>query len=582
MTYQKRLAQWAVGGMVAALLVACGGGGSNTSPPGGDASTGAKLLVDVQALADKSQCPNGGNRLVAGLDSNANGVLETAEVSQSQVVCWNASLPDAPMRMSARSEAPGTHCASGGLRVSVWMDTVANGVLDSSEAESVSYICTSSVVASPSTLLALQAEPPGGNCVNGGTRLTSGQDRDGNGTLEEAEVTASRFVCNGASGVGNGGSDGLNGLMDVAPEPAGAQCAAGGSKVRAGLDANRNGALDISEVSSTQYVCHGSASRTLVLQTAEPAGANCAAGGTRISVGADTNANGTLDGGEIESTSYVCQGATGAAGLDSLIAMVAEPAGAHCTAGGSRINAGKDTNRNGVLDASEITATSYACHGATGPAGAAGATGAGVAVFTSSGSYVVPSGVHGLVIEAWGGGGAGGSLFNCNNGACAQFLGQAFYDANATGGGGGSGAYQKVFLSVSPGDVLTVAAGSAGTVPGSGTTAAPPPPSGSGGTSSVTYQSTQVISATGGAAGTHYIYNSADGNQTWGTAGSGGLAGFVAPALGMEAANGQAGTGSQGAGVAGYRSSGGNGARNADQYRAANGMTGMVILTPAQ
>lgn len=60
--------------------------------------------------------------------------------------------------------------------------------------------------------------------------------------------------------------------------------------------------------------------QSLVKTTAEPAGANCATGGTRVDTGLDdglptgTANNGVLEAGEIESTRYVCNGATGATG----------------------------------------------------------------------------------------------------------------------------------------------------------------------------------------------------------------------------------------------------------------------------
>ena len=46
----------------------------------------------------------------------------------------------------------------------------------------------------------------------------------------------------------------------------------------------------------------------------ESAGSNCASGGTRIDIGYDANNNGTLDASEVSSTSYTCNGATGPAG----------------------------------------------------------------------------------------------------------------------------------------------------------------------------------------------------------------------------------------------------------------------------
>src|SRR5882724_3317218 len=55
---------------------------------------------------------------------------------------------------------------------------------------------------------------------------------------------------------------------------------------------------------------------TLATATPEPAGANCAAGGQRIDIGVDTNENGTLDPTEIQSTAYACSGARGPTGMN--------------------------------------------------------------------------------------------------------------------------------------------------------------------------------------------------------------------------------------------------------------------------
>ncbi len=61
----------------------------------------------------------------------------------------------------------------------------------------------------------------------------------------------------GANGVA--GANGLNALIKTNTEPAGANCANGGTKIETGLDANANGVLDAGEVngSQTKYVCDG-------------------------------------------------------------------------------------------------------------------------------------------------------------------------------------------------------------------------------------------------------------------------------------------------------------------------------------
>ena len=162
-------------------------------------------------------------------------------------------------------------------------------------------------------------------------------------------------------------------------------CANGGISVDAGIDVNGNGILDPSEVTSTQYVCNGANGTNglsaLVSVTTEPAGTNCANGGNKVNVGLDTNGNGVLDASEITSTDYICSGTNGtngtngsngtngANGLNTLVSIVSEPAGSNCANGGSKVTSGLDVNANSVLDAGEVTTTTYVCNGATGPAG---------------------------------------------------------------------------------------------------------------------------------------------------------------------------------------------------------------------
>ena len=199
---------------------------------------------------------------------------------------------------------------------------------------------------------------------------------------------------------GAAGLNGANALVTVSAEAAGANCAIAGSKVEAGLDTDRNGTLAVTEVSSTQYLCNGAAGatgsagaagpagatgsnglNTLVQMLDEPSGANCAMGGKAINVGTDGNANGVLEAGEVSGTGYVCNGSNGTAGtngtngtdgtngtngLNTLLSIANEPAGANCVYGGNKVSTGTDANVNSVLDAGEVSATSYVCNGAPG------------------------------------------------------------------------------------------------------------------------------------------------------------------------------------------------------------------------
>lgn len=105
---------------------------------------------------------------------------------------------------------------------------------------------------------------------------------------------------------------------------------------------------------------------SVVRTTTEAAGANCQFGGTKIDVGVDTNGNGALDDSEATGTSYICNGA----GKNSLVKTKAEPTGANCPFGGTKLESGVDINNNNQLDATEVNeaASSYVC--TFGPGGA--------------------------------------------------------------------------------------------------------------------------------------------------------------------------------------------------------------------
>jgi hypothetical protein len=185
------------------------------------------------------------------------------------------------------------------------------------------------------TLVLAGTEAVGLHCASGGAYINAGLDSNANGVLDAAEITSTQYVCNGSLGAtgatGATGSSGLTSLVRISAEAAGSHCTYGGSQISVGLDSNRNGVLDTSEITSTDYVCQGAAGAT-----------------------GSTGATGTT-------------GATGSTGLSSLIAVVSEAAGANCTYGGHKVTTGLDSNSSGVLDAGEITSTTYTCDGAPGP-----------------------------------------------------------------------------------------------------------------------------------------------------------------------------------------------------------------------
>lgn len=222
-----------------------------------------------------------------------------------------------PVLLSTSPEAAGANCPSGGSRIDSGLDTNLNGNLDPTEIQNTTYVCHGSDGSDGLTaLISTTTEPAGTNCPAGGHKIESGLDANGSGVLDAGEILATSFICNGENG-----TNGLLSLVQVQSEPAGANCANGGQRIDSGIDANGNGLLDAEE-QSTAYVCNGSdgsngtdgsdGSMALVSLISEPAGENCEAGGYRLDSGLDMNDNSVLDVIEIQTTAYICNGTGGA------------------------------------------------------------------------------------------------------------------------------------------------------------------------------------------------------------------------------------------------------------------------------
>jgi subtilisin family serine protease len=184
---------------------------------------------------------------------------------------WCSTLSgqcEAALAMVVNSAEPaGAHCLIGGLRIDTGWDDNNNGVLDAAEIVSTSYLCKT-----VETLVLVTVEAPGSNCVAGGSRIKTGPDTNGNGMLDPGEVTTIAYACNGVAGE--------NSLVEVTSEPAGANCADGGKKIETGLDANGDGVLQAGEVTSTAFVCDGAAGPTGATGSTGPTGVTGATGST--------------------------------------------------------------------------------------------------------------------------------------------------------------------------------------------------------------------------------------------------------------------------------------------------------------
>lgn len=213
--------------------------------------------------------------------------------------------------------------------------------------------------------------------------------------------TLALLGCGGGDDAGPPGPSGLSALLSFAAVAPGEQCPAGGLLISAGPDVDRDGTLADSEVSSTQYLCHGTPGtpgtpgepatdgsnglNALVRMVDEPPGANCTVGGKAVLAGLDADGNGTLDPAEVMSTGYVCNAIDGIDGVDGVngidgtngtdgtpgqatlvLPLGLLPGDASCPYGGVQYQIGVDTNGDRWLTPDEFASTAYQCNGAPG------------------------------------------------------------------------------------------------------------------------------------------------------------------------------------------------------------------------
>ena len=363
------------------------------------------------------------------------------------------------------------------------------------------------------------AGPTGATGLQGPIGLTGPTGPTGATGAQGIQGATGAAGTNGTNGTN--GLDGKNTLAKTTTEAAGANCTTGGVKIEYGLDANNNGTLDVSEINATltKYVCNGTTGatgaqgpigltgptgatgatgaqgiqgiqgatgaagtngadgkNTLAKTTNEAAGANCTTGGVKVEYGLDANNNGTLDVSEVNATltKYLCNGdvgATGATGADGrsinwLGELNNSPLSpnindayfdvtdniAYLWNGSSWTLMFRDNDNNPTNEIQQINVTSDSLkiEGANSvPLSSlipSNISGFHWQIFTSSGNFIVPEGVTSLLIEIIGAGG-GGARYSSNT---------------ADGGAGGSGAYGKTIVAVTPGQIIPVTIGAGG------------------------------------------------------------------------------------------------------------------------
>ena len=265
------------------------------------------------------------------------------------------------------------NCPNGGIVVLVGENTDSNEALEGEEIQSYAYVCKGEKGCD--ILVTAVTSNSYSDCKIGTTQklgvlISSGVDCDSNGVIDSGQA-AETVLCYGTKGSNggfsveggksDGGTDGTDGKATafIVTEDSENHCAAGGKKIEIGADTDGNGVLDENEIQESYYVCNGES----------PQGSQGEQGKQGIAGmdgkdGADGAKGERGDKGEQGEAGIAGEpGENGADGYDSLLSVIDEPAGDNCENGGKKFLSGIDSDRNGVLDESEVKNSYYICNG---------------------------------------------------------------------------------------------------------------------------------------------------------------------------------------------------------------------------
>jgi microcystin-dependent protein len=235
-----------------------------TGPTGANGNNGTNgvdgknSLVKTTNEASGINCSTGGVKLEYGIDANNNGTLDINEINAllTKYICngatgnigqqgpigstgpagangnnGNNGVDGKNSLVKTTNEASGINCSTGGVKLEYGLDANNNSVLDALEinATLTKFVCNGVVGSTGANgsqgaqgiqgqsgsngtnglnaLIKTTLENTGTNCANGGTKIETGLDANGNGTLDAGEVSVSltTYVCNSSSGSGSSG-----------------------------------------------------------------------------------------------------------------------------------------------------------------------------------------------------------------------------------------------------------------------------------------------------------------------------------------------------------------------------------------
>lgn len=310
-------------------------------------TTGASnpLILANNFYNAQGYCTEGGVRLRLGNDYNDDMLLSVEEIRRTEYVCngRNAQVSSLPLAQNPLV------CPNGGVELTIGVPQISQGNIEPSSPAPPppSSIVVVNVCNGLDSLLSVDGIESDEDCPNGGIRIATWLDENGDSELSESEDDISQKVCNG-----------LNALVHITtlgPDPA--ACPRGGTRVLVGTDADGDGALDSNEVTSAENVCNG-ADGLVDTKALAPDVEECPTGGIQVDSGTDTNGDGSLDGDEISKSRKLCNAIATVSRTTKLT-----PGANVCPYGGSRFESGLDADGDHQLDDREVSSSALVCNG---------------------------------------------------------------------------------------------------------------------------------------------------------------------------------------------------------------------------
>jgi hypothetical protein len=181
------------------VVTACGGGGNDPTTQQASVSPTVDSLIQRTSVQAGSACAEGGQQLAFGEDLNADGVLQASEITGISYACSHngvAALATAPLPVNAGNAT----CPNGGSRVVSGLDSDGSAALlhadeavNVNNATKITYACRglpggSSTTGSAALLVASEVVFPGSvDFPAGGTAIITGRNIDGTGRLRNAD-----------------------------------------------------------------------------------------------------------------------------------------------------------------------------------------------------------------------------------------------------------------------------------------------------------------------------------------------------------------------------------------------------------